>query len=122
MTAAHYELDNLVAIVDRNELQITGRTEDVCSLEPLRDKFEAFEWHVRTVDGHDVGALTSVLVDTPFKARRPSMIIARTTKGKGVSYMEDTAEWHHGVPDDEQFDKAMEELESYERLIQSEQP
>jgi len=111
MTAAHHNLDNLVAIVDRNTLQITGNTEDVCALEPLVDKFTAFGWCVRTVDGHDIAALTEVLRAVPIERGKPSMIIARTVKGKGVSFMEGLPEWHHGVPDDEQFNRAMRELD-----------
>lgn len=115
LTAAHYRLDNLVAIVDRNTLQITGCTEDVCALEPLRDKFEAFGWAVRTVDGHDVTTLTEVLRAAPFAAGQPSMVIARTVKGKGISFMENVAKWHHGVPSDLQYEQAQQELD---RLLQ----
>jgi len=115
LTAAHYRLDNLVAIVDRNTLQITGCTEDVCALEPLRDKFEAFGWAVRTVDGHDVTTLTEVLRAAPFAAGQPSMVIARTVKGKGISFMENVAKWHHGVPSDQQYEQAQQELD---RLLQ----
>lgn len=111
MAAAHHKLDNLTAIVDRNMLQISGSTEDVCALESLAAKVEAFGWAVRTVDGHDIGALTDVLRDTPFKPGRPGLVIARTTKGKGVSFMENEAKWHHGLTSDEQFEQAMAELD-----------
>ncbi|HOK66309.1 MAG TPA: transketolase [Anaerohalosphaeraceae bacterium] len=110
MTAAHYGLDNLTAIVDRNQLQITGRTEEVCALESLVDKFAAFGWSVREVDGHDVTALRKVLSSVPFEVGRPSVVIAHTVKGKGVSFMENDAKWHHGVPSDEEYERAMEEL------------
>ncbi len=112
MTAAHYRLDNLVAIVDRNGLQITGSTEDVCQLSPLEEKFSAFGFAVRRCDGNDVGELTRVLESVPFRPGRPSLVLARTRKGKGVSYMENVAKWHHGVPNDQEFALAMNELEA----------
>ena len=112
LTAAHYNLDNLTAIVDRNNLQITGRTEDVCGLEPLAEKFEAFGWSVRGADGHDVAAMTDVLRAVPFAAGKPSMVIANTVKGKGISFMENDHKWHHGVPDDEQYEQAQRELDA----------
>jgi transketolase len=112
LTAAHYRLDNLTAIVDRNELQISGRTEDVCGLECLAAKFQAFGWAVRGADGHDVTALAEVLGSVPFEKGKPSMVIARTVKGRGVSFMEHEAKWHHGVPSDEQYEQAIRELET----------
>jgi transketolase len=112
MTAAHYRLDNLVAIVDRNGLQITGSTEDVCQLSPLEEKFSAFGFAVRRCDGNDVGELTRVLEKVPFCPGQPSLVLARTRKGKGVSYMENVAKWHHGVPNDQEFVLAMNELEA----------
>ncbi len=111
LAAAHYGLDNLTAIVDRNTLQITGRTRDVCALEPLAEKFTAFGWSVRSVDGHDIAALTEVLRKVPFEEGKPSLLIARTVKGKGVSFIEDNPKWHHRVPTDEQFERAMRELD-----------
>jgi transketolase len=110
LAAAHYGLDNLVAIVDRNFLQITGQTEDVCALEPLEAKFRDFGYCVRNCDGHDVAALCDVLEDVPFEADRPSLLLARTVKGKGVSFMENDPSWHHGVPDDAQYAAALREL------------
>ena len=115
LTAAHYRLDNLVAIVDRNTLQITGCTEDVCALEPLADKFKAFGWAVRQVDGHDLAGLSDVFHATPFEPGRPSVVIARTVKGKGISFMENDPKWHHHVPTDEQYERAQQELD---RLLQ----
>lgn len=112
MAASHYRLDNLTAIVDRNQLQITGRTEDVCALESLAEKFQAFGWSVREVDGHNVSALREVLTAVPFEAGKPSMVIAHTVKGKGVSFMENDAKWHHGVPNDREYERAIEELEA----------
>ena len=111
MAAAHYKLDNLTAIIDCNTLQITGRTHDVMSNEPLVDKFAAFGWAVREVDGHDFGALTDAL-SAPLEAGKPSAVIARTTKGKGVSYMEDVGKWHHGVPSDDEYAKALAEIDA----------
>jgi len=111
LTATHYNLDNLTAIVDRNNLQITGRTEDVCSLEPLAEKFKAFGWSVRTIDGHNITDITNVLSAVPFNVGKPSVIVANTVKGKGISFMENDHKWHHGVPDDEQYDQAQKELD-----------
>ena len=117
LTAAHYRLDNLVPIADRNTLQITGRTEDICALEPLRRKFEAFRWAVREVDGHDVAALTDTLLAAPFEAGKPSMVITRTVKGKGISFMENDPKWHHHVPTDEQYERAQQELDRLLREV-----
>ncbi len=111
MAAAHFRLDNLTAIVDRNHLQITGKTSDVCDPEPLVDKFRAFGLSVRTVDGHDVAALTDVLRRVPFEPGKPSVIVARTIKGMGVPFMEDVARWHHGVPSREEYERAMQILD-----------
>ena len=114
MAAAHYDLDNLVAIVDHNTLQITGRTRDVCSNEPLDEKFRAFGWDVKTVDGHSIPELTSTFSRRACAASdaKPLCVIANTTKGKGVSFMEDVVKWHHGVPSDEEFDRAINELDA----------
>ena len=112
MAAAHYQLDNLCVIVDRNSLQITGKTEDMCGLEPLAQKLEAFGGELRMVDGHNITALTEVLGTLPFTAGKPSVIIARTIKGKGISFMENNPKWHHGVPNDRQYEQAQQELEA----------
>ena len=112
LSATHYDLDNLTAIVDRNKLQISGSTEDVCALENLQAKFEAFGWAVRSTDGHDLCLLSDTLNSTPFEPSKPSVLIANTTKGKGVSFMENVAKWHHGVPSDDQYAQAMQELQS----------
>src|SRR3954454_18393701 len=109
MAAAHYNLDNLVAIVDHNTLQITGRTRDVCSNEPLDEKFRAFGWDVKTVDGHSIPELTEAL--NHREKDSPLAIIANTTKGKGVSFMEDVAKWHHGVPSNAEYASALRELD-----------
>jgi transketolase len=111
LAAAHYRLDNLTAIIDCNTLQITGRTSDVMSTEPLADKFAAFGWAVRTVDGHDFEALTEAL-SAPLQAGKPGAVIARTVKGKGVSFMEDNGAWHHRVPNDEEYARALAEIDA----------
>ena len=110
MAAAHYDLDNLVAIVDHNTLQITGRTRDVCSNEPLDEKFRAFGWDVKTVDGHSILALSEALGQRN-SGGKPLVLIANTTKGKGVSFMEDVVKWHHGVPTDAEYAAALKELD-----------
>jgi transketolase len=97
MTAAHYRLDNLVAIVDRNGLQITGSTEDVCQFEPLEEKFEAFGVAVRKCDGNDIADVLRTLEDVPFTPGQPSLVLAKTRKGKGVSFMDNVTHWHHHV-------------------------
>jgi transketolase len=117
MTAAHYRLDNLTAIVDRNGLQITGSTEDVCQLSPLDEKFEAFGFAVRRCDGNNVGELLRTLEAVPFRPGKPSLVLAKTKKGKGVSFMENVAKWHHGVPNDDEFNRAIAELEAAESAI-----
>jgi transketolase len=111
LTASHYGLENLIAVVDANGLQITGRTRDVCNTEPLEQKFAAFGWSTRSVDGHDLEALATVFDRVPFDTGRPTMIIARTVKGKGVDFMEGDKKWHHGVPDDEEYRRAIDALD-----------
>lgn len=119
MTASHYHLDNLCVIVDRNSLQLTGHTEDLCGLEPLIQKMEAFGGQVRTVDGHNITDLSEVLSQLPFTKGRPSIVIARTVKGKGVSFMENNPKWHHGVPDNNQYEQAQQELATMLAEVQS---
>lgn len=119
-SAAHYRLDNLALIVDRNRLQITGGTEEVMRLEPLAEKFRAFGFAVREVDGHDLRALLETFERLPFEPGKPSALIARTVKGKGVSFIEDQVNWHHHVPSDAEYLTAMDELERAERLEEGE--
>ena len=88
MTASHYKLDNLVVIIDRNGLQITGATEEVMGIEPLVDKFQAFGYAIRSVDGNDVAALDELFAQTPFEEGKPSLVLANTVKGKGISFTE----------------------------------
>jgi transketolase len=103
--------------VDRNGLQITGSTEDVCQLAPLDKKFEAFGFSVTRCDGNDVADLVRVLEAVPFQPGKPSVVLARTRKGKGVSFMENVAKWHHGVPNDDEFRSAIAELEAAEAAL-----
>lgn len=114
MSAANYKLDNLTAIIDRNGLQISGSTEDVMKLEQLKAKWEAFGWDVYEADGHDITKLIDLLNQPLQQEGKPRMIIANTTKGKGVSFMENVAKWHHGVPTAEQLEQALAELKEQE--------
>src|SRR3954454_4178023 len=108
MTASHYGLASLTAVVDRNRLQQGARTEDTKQLEPLADKWSSFGWEVHQIDGHDYGQILSSL--DPSSSGRPVCVIANTIKGKGVSFMEDRVEWHHKVPTAQQIVAAREEL------------
>jgi transketolase len=117
MSAAHYHLDNLVVIIDRNTLQISGRTEAVMGLEPLEDKFTAFGYAVRHVDGNNIEALQAIFNNLPFVSGKPNLILAHTTKGKGISFMEDQASWHHRVPTDDEYRAAMAELDLAEATL-----
>jgi len=110
MNAGHRGLDNLTLIIDRNRLQQGDAVANTVDLEPLADKWRAFGWAVREVDGHDHEALLDAFAELPFEAGRPSCLIAHTHKGKGVSFMEDQAGWHHRVPTDEELERALAEL------------
>ena len=110
LAASHYKLDNLTVIVDRNGLQITGRTENVNPLEPLADKFRAFGYALREVDGNDTQALMDVFSQIPFETGKPNLVLAHTVKGKGISFIENAAKWHHRVPTDEEYEIAQREL------------
>lgn len=112
MSAAKYHLDNLCAIVDVNGLQIDGKTADVMPSEPLDAKFAAFNWNVLKVDGHDFAAIKAALDEAGACKGSPTVILAHTTKGKGVSFMENDAGWHGKAPNDEQFEAARAELEA----------
>ena len=111
MTAAHYKLDNLIAFVDRNDLQIDGRVSAVMGVDPVGDKFRAFGWHVQEIDGHDFDQILAAVDAAKAVAGKPSVIIARTVKGKGVSFMENEAGWHGSAPSREQAEQALAELE-----------
>lgn len=110
MTGAHYKLDNVCGIVDRNYLQIDGNTEEVMGLDNLTDKWRAFNWHAIECDGHNVDALTKAYVEASAVKGKPTVIIARTTKGKGVSFIENKVDWHGKAPNKEEYEKAMAEL------------
>jgi transketolase len=112
MAAGHFGLDRLICIVDRNRLQQGDRTELTIGLDPLADRFEAFGWAVRETDGHDPAALLDVFAALPFAAGKPSCVIANTTKGRGVSFIEDRKEWHHRIPTDEEYRRAVAELQA----------
>jgi transketolase len=116
MAAAHYNLDNLTAIIDHNTLQITGRTRDVCNTEPLDEKWRAFGWVVKTVNGHNFAELTAAL-SKPAETGKPTCVIANTVKGRGVSFMEDVAKWHHGVPSEAELIQALSELDAAEARL-----
>ncbi|WP_418789609.1 transketolase [Niallia circulans] len=110
MAASQYKLDNLVGIVDRNRLQITGSTDDVMSNEPLDKKWESFGWDVIEVDGNDIAELVQVFHSIPKTEGKPTIILANTIKGKGISFAENEAGWHHHVPSQEEYELAMKEL------------
>ena len=110
MSAAKYKLDNLCAFVDLNGLQIDGKTADVMPTAPVDKKFEAFNWNVLTLDGHDCAAVADALEQAKAAQGRPTVILARTVKGKGVSFMENNAGWHGKAPNDEQYEQAIAEL------------
>jgi transketolase len=116
LAAAHYKLDNLVAILDHNTLQITGHTRDVMSNEPLDEKWRAFGWEVRSINGHDYAELTKALTE-PSTGGKPIFVIANTVKGKGVSFMENVAKWHHGVPSEAELKQALAELDAAEAKL-----
>jgi transketolase len=110
MAAGHYKLDNLCGIVDKNDLQIDGRVRDVMDVDPLAEKYAAFGWNVLEVNGHDLRGILSAFDRSASTVGRPSLIIAHTVKGKGVSFMENQAGWHGIAPDREKFEKAMVDL------------
>ena len=110
MFAAHYKLDNLVAIVDNNGLQIDGPITEVCSPEPITDKFAAFGWHVITMDAHDFDSIDAAFSEAETIKDKPVAIIQKSVKGKGVSFMENQVSWHGTAPNKEQYDQAMAEL------------
>jgi transketolase len=119
MSASHYKLGNLVAIIDRNTLQISGRTEDVMSLEPMRERWEAFGWEVHDVDGNDMAELVTAFDHLDYRNGLPKLLISHTTKGKGISYMEKVAKWHHGVPDEAQYREALQEIDERINALKS---
>ncbi|MDD5503012.1 MAG: transketolase [Candidatus Thermoplasmatota archaeon] len=112
MAAGHFKTDNLTAILDRNSLQIDGCTENVMCLDPIADKWRAFGWNVIEIDGHSMEAIMDALDLATTVKGKPTIIIAKTVKGKGVSFMENNAEWHGKAPNKEQTEIALKELEA----------
>ena len=117
MAGNQYKLDNLVAIIDRNRLQISGTTEEVMSLESMRDRWTAFGWDVLEMNGDEMEDIIRTFHSIDYTNKKPHLLISHTTKGKGVSYMEGIAKWHHGVPTAEQYEEAVREIsERIEKL------
>jgi transketolase len=110
MAASHYRLANLTAIVDHNKISQSGRVADIVGIDPLADKWRAFGWEVREIDGHDMGDVVDTLDALPLRPDRPTAIIAHTVKGKGVSFAEDTYLWHSNNVNDEIYERALAEL------------
>ena len=110
MAAGHFKIDNLTAIVDKNGLQLSGTVADIMNVDPLNKKFEAFNWHVLEVDGHNLQQVYDAIRTAGTIKGKPTVIIARTVKGKGVSFMENNVEFHGKAPNAEQFEQAMKEL------------
>ena len=119
LSANKYNLDNLVVIIDRNKLQITGKTEDINPIESLKDKFNSFGLSTKEVDGNSVHQLNEVLSNTPFEKNKVNVVIANTVKGKGISFMENEIVWHHKVPSEEQYKLAQNELEELKLNIEN---
>ncbi|MCX7772634.1 MAG: transketolase [Clostridia bacterium] len=113
MAAAHYKLDNLTAFVDYNGLQIDGKISDVMNPEPIADKFKAFGWDVVAINAHDFDEIEKAVNQAKLNKGKPTMIVAHSVKGKGVSYMENQASWHGSAPKKEQADQALAELDQY---------
>ena len=110
MAARQYKLDNLVAIIDRNHLQISGDTEDVMGIDDIYDRWTAFGWEVKEMDGDEMESIIGTFHSIDYGNRQPHLLVAHTTKGKGVSFMEGIAKWHHGVPNEEQYAQAIQEI------------
>jgi len=110
MSAGHYRLDNLCGIVDRNYMQIDGSTEDVMMLDPCADKWRAFNWHVIEIDGHDIAQVVAAYDEAASVKNKPTVIVARTIKGKGVPFMENKAAWHGKAPNAQELELALSQL------------
>lgn len=110
MAGSNYKLDNLVAMIDRNGLQISDTTENVMKLESLNERWKAFGWDVYDVDGNDIEAIVNCLESIDYNNGKPHMVVLHTTKGFHVSYMENVLKWHHGVPTAEEYEKAIAEI------------
>jgi transketolase len=111
MSAAQFRLDNLIAIVDYNKLQAIGAIDEIISLKPLKEKWSSFGWSIKEIDGHNFGEILPTLKLVPFEKGKPSLIVAHTVKGKGVSFMENKIIWHFRLPNQTELKQALEELE-----------
>lgn len=121
LLAAKYKLGNLTAIIDRNNIQIDGNTEDILPLEPFAEKYKAFGWHVIEVDGHNIKKIIDACEESKAVFERPTVIIAHTVPGKGIPFMEYLSEWHGKPPTKEQADEALSVLEQERKMIEEEQ-
>ena len=117
--ASHYKLDNLTAMIDRNFLQIDGNTEDVLKLESVRDRWGSFGWNVIEIDGHDISQILDALEKADDHKRQPSMIVLNTTKGKGVSFMENNVDFHGVPPNEMERNLAIEELDLIQKKLEA---
>jgi transketolase len=112
MCAAHYQLDNLICFVDRNNFQCDGFAKDVLDIDPLDEKWRSFGWAVKTCDGHSIEDLVNTVDEIPFAKGKPSLVLARTVKGKGVSFMENSADWHYRAPAESELQQVLAEIEA----------
>lgn len=112
MAGSNYNLDNLVTIIDRNHLQISGDTEDVMKIDSIYDRWTAFGWDVKQINGDDCEEILNAFQSIDYNNGKPHLIISHTTKGYGISYMENIAKWHHGMPNAEQYAQAINEIEA----------
>ena len=117
MFAAHYNLDNLCLIIDNNGLQIDGKVKDVMNTMPYASKFKAFGWNVISIDGHNIEEILNAFDEAKRAKGKPTVIIAKTIKGKGVSFMENQAGWHGKAPNEEQYNIALSELTEYKNSL-----
>jgi len=120
MAGSHYKLDNLVAIIDRNHLQISGNTEDVMAIDSIAQRWGAFGWDVKEMNGDDLQSILDTFISIDYNCGKPHMLVSNTTKGFGVSYMENIASWHHGMPNEEQYQQAMQEISDRIAKLESE--
>lgn len=119
MFASHHKLDNLIAIIDKNNMQSLDKTENVLSLQPFADKWKSFGWNVREIDGHNISEIVNALESIPFTKNKPSVVIADTIKGKGISFMENVPIWHYRLPNKEELKIALKELDINESELET---
>jgi len=120
MSAAHYRLDNLVALVDRNMMSLDGPTEKLMALEPLEQKWQSFGWATQAVNGHDIPALIQAMRTAPWQPEKPSVVLARTVKGKGIDFIENRREWHHRGPTQQEAEEIFRQLETQRKALEME--